>query len=179
MDSQEASVIDPRSPRRTGLGRTERAALAALETWRTKFEIGALKPRMLWPPPLQDDERFGGWIARIAASGSGYGPARGAVFFTDRRAFLSTGHRRRPSDFKPAHEWRWEEVDNVIVMPGRAGVRLSSGGTEDVLANTVAKRPSPRRGVQWLQVQGALALAQGRSEQWLREVAEHLASTAL
>ncbi len=172
-------MIGPRSPRRTGLGRTERAALAALETWRTKFEIGALKPRMLWPPPLQDGERFGGWIAGIAATGSGYGPARGAVLFTDRRAFLSTGHRRRPRDFKPAHEWRWADVDSVIVMPRRAGVRLSGGGNEDVLANTVVKHPSPRRGVQWLQVQGAFALAQGRSDLWLREVAERLASTAL
>ncbi len=172
-------MIGPRSPKRPGFGRTERAALAALDTWRTKFEIGMLKPRMLWPPPLQDGERFGGWIAGIAAAGSGSEPARGALFFTDRRAFLSTGRRRRPGRFTPAREWRWAEVDGVIALPRRAGVRLSSGGNEDLLTNATASRPAPRRGVQWLQVEGAFALAHGRVDEWLGELAERLASTAL
>ncbi|MGO9752708.1 MAG: hypothetical protein ACLP8S_08915 [Solirubrobacteraceae bacterium] len=179
MDGRDAGVIGPGSRKRQGLGRTERAALAALETWRTRFEIGALKPRMLWPPPLQDGERFGGWIAGVGVAGSGYSVARGAVFFTDRRAFLSTGRRQRASRFTPAREWPWAEVDSVVVSGRRTGVRLSCGGNDDVLTNALTNRPPPRRGVQWLQLEGAFALAQRRGEEWLREVAERLASTPL
>ena len=172
----------------------------SLDRWARRFTAGKFHNVGLWflGPDWLPGERLASKVALVGVSeqqaaapmaawvprpgsmrAAGMkGRSEGLAYATSERVLVANAS-------KVSHEWRWDELFDVRVLPNYDGVVLAREPDPEVVEviageqNPFVPQQSPhRRALQWIRFEGAFAASRGRLDEWLQAVPQRFDGVA-